>query len=1189
MAEAFCFIIPSFGADFTWNGSTSSDFSVGSNWGGNVAPAPTGGGTASPQAWRINVQAAPNPLVYSAAQGHTVLSGGGSNRSLFIANSSSGTMSITGGIFESTSAALDGMVNGANSVGILSIDGGTYRKTTGTGGQSTFAVRYNGSGTSQATLDINGGSFEVTTLDLQNTTASSTLAAGTPETMINLDGGILSVGTIVRSTTSADVDAVLNLNGGTLQARQDSTAFLPNLGLFTANVQAGGAVIDTQAFNVTIAAPLVHDSTLGGAADGGLSKTGGGTLTLSGANSYTGVTNVSGTNSAIVVANNQALGGTAGGTVVGNTARILLANGVVVTGETLTLTGAGGNNFGALQTTPGATAEWTGNVTVTGADSRIGAGSGGTLKVSGVISGSVAILFSRADNSTTILSAVNTYTGDTQMYSGGGTGSTLKIGVDNAINAASRLSVLGTAATNPMTLDLNGHVLTLRSLDTSGNHASGAVLSLANNAAATTTTLTLADPAANTATFAGAIRDGTSGEGGVSLVKAGADTQILIGNNTYSGSTTVKSGTLQVGASVAALGANGALASTSYLLNGGMLRIDNTGASNNNANRLPDSADVAFNGGSFSYKGSDQAATNSSETLHNLSVNAGAKSLSVNFGSTNVATVTANQLTRPSQGGVLLINGMNLGQDATSTSSTGRVFLVNAPTLIGGSDALSSGINPAAKDTKIVPFLLGEATSTSGGTGTATGGANTFVTYESGTGLRPLNPTDEFTENSFVSGNNTRLTSATNLSSSTHINSLVLAGGSATIASGQTLTVDSGAILAASGESLSINGGTLAFGASEGIVTLNSTLNTIISSVITGSAGMTYSGSGTLVLATQQNTYSGDTRLQVGTVIPQASSQGSPGSPSSGPFGTGTVILGGSAIRATTAGAITIGNNVNFAADTTVVSSGAPSNDKSLTFAGAVTLSGGDRTLTQSSGANTVISGAIGDGGNHYALTIAGSGAGAVVLSGANTYSGGTVVNQGTLLVNNTSGSGTGTGAVRVNSSATLGGNGTLGGPTVVSSGGKLTADADGSTGTLSFGSQSLTFDGGSTWLVDIAQGTGADRLASVGSFNVAGAGLVTLDLRFTGIYSPGQTYNLASYAPGTWNGGTFRYFDGSNFVTLADDSMFTSAAAGGSYLVNYDDTQGFTLTAVPEADGLLPLLALATAMWLTRRRRKFR
>jgi autotransporter-associated beta strand protein len=59
-------------------------------------------------------------------------------------------------------------------------------------------------------------------------------------------------------------------------------------GLTRANVRAGGARIDSGAFNVTVPQPL-----LDGGAGGGLTKLGTGTLTLTARNTYTGPTTVS--------------------------------------------------------------------------------------------------------------------------------------------------------------------------------------------------------------------------------------------------------------------------------------------------------------------------------------------------------------------------------------------------------------------------------------------------------------------------------------------------------------------------------------------------------------------------------------------------------------------------------------------------------------------------------------------------------------------------------------------------------------------------------------------------------------------------------------------------------------------------------------------------------------------------------
>jgi len=112
-------------------------------------------------------------------------------------------------------------------------------------------------------------------------------------TMVNLNGGTLAVGDFIDSDGSATHQAHINFNGGMLQANSNdptsgpTTAFLPAFTGLTAYVNSGGAVINPEGYNITIAAAIVHGS---GSPDGGLRLNGLGTLILNGANTYTGNT-----------------------------------------------------------------------------------------------------------------------------------------------------------------------------------------------------------------------------------------------------------------------------------------------------------------------------------------------------------------------------------------------------------------------------------------------------------------------------------------------------------------------------------------------------------------------------------------------------------------------------------------------------------------------------------------------------------------------------------------------------------------------------------------------------------------------------------------------------------------------------------------------------------------------------------
>ena len=319
-------------------------------------------------------------------------------------------------------------------------------------------------------------------------------------------------------------------------------------------------------------------------------------------------------------------------------------------------------------------------------------------------------------------------------------------------------------------------------------------------------------------TFSGTL----SGSNTPGLVKSDSGTWTLTANNTYTGTTTVSGGTLQLS------GANGATSATpSYTLNGGTLVLDNTtAAGGNNNDRIADAATVTVNGGSLVYKGSDTVSSTESVGAMTAKTNnfvTGNSSVTVTFGGTNAATLTAASLNHSAGNATLLVNGVNLGKDSSSSASVARFILTTAPPLVGTTTDAGTGINAASYNTKIVPYLLGEATPTTGGLGAASGTANTFGTYTVGSGFRPLNPTDEFTQNTITASNNTRITAATTATTTTAINSLVIAGDDLTIADGQALTATSGAVLFASSNAIkpATSTGSLALGTAEGMLTVN--------------------------------------------------------------------------------------------------------------------------------------------------------------------------------------------------------------------------------------------------------------------------------------------------------------------------------------------------------------------------------
>ncbi|MEY3896344.1 MAG: hypothetical protein RLZZ214_1864, partial [Verrucomicrobiota bacterium] len=130
-------------------------------------------------------------------------------------------------------------------------------------------------------------------------------------------------------------------------------------------------------------------------------------------------------------------------------------------------------------------------------------------------------------------------------------------------------------------------------------------------------------------------------------------------------------------------------------------------------------------------------------------------------------------------------------------------------------------------------------------------------------------------------------------------------------------------------------------------------------------------------------------------------------------------------------------------------------------------------------------------------------GDGTVILTGANTYDGATTVTAGTLLANNPAGSATSAGAVNVSSGATLGGTGSISGVTTVSAGATLAPGA--SAGTLTIANNVL-IDG--TYACQLDGAANGDKLAVTGDLDIDGA---TLAVSLLGGGASGD-YVIATY-----------------------------------------------------------------------------
>jgi outer membrane autotransporter protein len=131
------------------------------------------------------------------------------------------------------------------------------------------------------------------------------------------------------------------------------------------------------------------------------------------------------------------------------------------------------------------------------------------------------------------------------------------------------------------------------------------------------------------------------------------------------------------------------------------------------------------------------------------------------------------------------------------------------------------------------------------------------------------------------------------------------------------------------------------------------------------------------------------------------------------------------------------------------------------------------------------------------------NGTGTTTLTGLNTYTGTTTVNDGILLVNGSIADS----AVTVNAGGTLGGNGTVG-ATTVNGGGMIAPGA--SIGTLHVDGD-LTFAAGTTYEVEVDATGAADLIDATGTATISG-GTVEV-LASPGSYQPSTTYTILTAA----------------------------------------------------------------------------
>ena len=660
----------------------------------------------------------------SDTTGYAIEIGDGGNGTL---NQTGGTISLAGGYWQSNQNASVAVTNVSG--GLLSIGGNVNVAERGSG-----TINISGSGA----VNVGG---TVALVGYSN--------AGSPTlgTVNLLTGGTLSANAIAYNypgQTSSGT-ATFNFNGGTLVPTGNNASFMT--GLSATNVKENGAIINTQAFNVTIGQALLHSGT--NTADGGLTKYGTGMLTLGGANTYNGPTTISAGTLAVSTAGNQTFSGAISGNgsfyQAGPGATTLsvsngYSGGTTISGGILYF----GNNNAlgtGLVTVSGGTLDnylsansLSNSISVTAnTTTTVRSDNSNNLSLTGNISGGsgAALIFDANVGQSFTISGSNTFGGTWQFNA-----NAVNVGLGSPSALGVNATVVNNGGTTNNGIYLQGNSISVGSISGSGN---------LENFSSTAATLTVGGNNAST-TYSGPIFNGAGGGAALALTKQGSGSLTLTNADTYTGGTTISAGTLQLGDGVVN---TGYISNTGGVLDNATLAFANVAAVTYSGNIVGTGALGKFGPGTLTLSGSNTYANGTTISGGNLAFSAtqsiptGSNFLIQGTGALNVpgplATVNAwlPQVNTASTG-VLALTANNNENLNFSSGSLNNVSLGAA-----GNATFSGTITPGTNGYKLgggggVLTVTSSAFATPSAGGLAVNGAVTLATSQTYTGATTI-------------------------------------------------------------------------------------------------------------------------------------------------------------------------------------------------------------------------------------------------------------------------------------------------------------------------------------------------------------------------------------------------------------------------------------------------------------------
>ncbi|MDB6027368.1 MAG: Autotransporter-associated beta strand repeat protein [Verrucomicrobiales bacterium] len=601
-----------------------------------------------------------------------------------IRNTAVGGLSISRGFAAVMNVSGNGLIGSLGNIpiagitagdnGTLNVSGGTINVGTGTNGTpgvssalvsniTMLALSAVGTYTaaSKAILNISGGTVTAKGILVGSSVASY---VNNPACQINMTGGLLYLDAngiaIANGVTGLNTLAV-NLSGGTIAATANWTASVPmNLTATNGDLNVRAADVNGVAHNITFASGL--------SGPGGLIKTGGGILTLSGANSYAGTTTVSNGQLTVSTAAATSIGpvrlnsGTILSTVLAAKGQSWINAGVVVTnGVTLDF------NFGGFQLSPSVSAmRVNGDLTLDSSDNF-------TIEGSALLVGTYPLITCTGTLTLTGGASLPTIT---SLPSGvvatlAQNGNTINLVISSSPNIFISWGALAAGSWDFTTTDwlssANGSATNYTdgialNFDDNANSAVAITLNTNVQPGNVTANNNTTGTASYTITGTGAITGNTS------VLLQGSGTLALATSNSYSGGTIVNSGTLGINNGGDGSGPS-AIGTGPLTLNPGAT-IDNTSGSNVTLKTLIQE----YWNGNFTYAGSQ-----TNLDLGNGPVTLGRSVVGV--------TVLSNTLTC---GGAITDNGLNY---QLAVQGPGALTLKGTNTYAGGTTLNSGKLN----------------------------------------------------------------------------------------------------------------------------------------------------------------------------------------------------------------------------------------------------------------------------------------------------------------------------------------------------------------------------------------------------------------------------------------------------------------------------------------------------------------